>query len=92
MNTFRIYYARRSQPPVFTQLVNDYLNWKNDLTTERTVIAGVVWHLHEEFKFWQTRMVNISGHQLARYWVDVGGPRPGECIYCEISQIKIRPF
>ena len=74
---FRLYYTRRSQPPVFTQLVNDYLSSKNDPTTERLDIASVVWHLDQEFKFWQTKMVSVNGHQLARYWVDVGGPRPG---------------
>ena len=72
--------------------MNDYLSSKNDPTAERLDIASAVWHLDQEFKFWQTKMVNVNGHKLARYWVDVGGPRPGECIYCEISQIKIRPF
>ena len=78
----RVYYTRRSQPPVFAQLVQDYLTWTNDLTTERQFIAGVVWHLDQEFQFWQSTMVNVSvgaeTHQLARYWVDVGGPRPGQ--------------
>ena len=77
LDFFRLYYTRRSQPPVFTQLVNDYLSSKNDPTTERLDIASVVWHLDQEFKFWQTKMVIVNGHQLARYWVDVGGPRPG---------------
>merc|ERR550534_2182416 len=75
-NGNRLYYTRRSQPPVFTQLVNDYLSSKNDPTTERLDIASVVWHLDQEFKFWQSKMVNVNGHKLARYWVDVGGPRP----------------
>ena len=57
--------------------MDDYLNSKNDLTSERIEIASVVWELDQEFKFWQTKMVNVKGHQLARYWVDVGGPRPG---------------
>merc|ERR1719410_1665864 len=52
-NGNRVYYTRRSQPPVFTQLVNDYLSSKNDPTTERLDIASVVWHLDQEFKFWQ---------------------------------------
>ena len=80
---FRVYYTRRSQPPVFAQLVQDYLTWTNDLTTERQFIAGVVWHLDQEFQFWQSSMVNVTvgaeTHQLARYWLDVGGPRPGQC-------------
>ena len=58
--------------------MEDYLNSKNDLTSERIEIASIVWELDQEFKFWQTKMVNVKGHQLARYWVDVGGPRPGE--------------
>ena len=68
---------------MFAQLVQDYLTWTNDLTTERQFIAGVVWHLDQEFQFWQSSMVNVTvgaeTHQLARYWVDVGGPRPGQC-------------
>ena len=67
---------------MFAQLVQDYLTWTNDLTTERQFIAGVVWQLDQEFQFWQSTMVNVSvgaeTHQLARYWVDVGGPRPGK--------------
>ena len=58
--------------------MDDYLQSKNDLTSERIEIASVVWELDQEFKFWQTKMVNVKGHQLARYWVDVGGRRPGE--------------
>ena len=38
--------------------------------------------LDTEFQFWQRRMVGVEKnnvtHQLARYWVDVDGPRPGE--------------
>ena len=80
-NGNRLYYTRRSQPPVFAQIVHDYITSLDDPTTERTFIASVIWELEQEFQFWQGRMVNISVgsqvHQLARYWVEVGGPRPG---------------
>jgi len=79
-NGNRIYYTQRSQPPVFTMIVNDFLTWVNDPTTERQFIAGVLLQLDAEFRFWQSRMVNITinnqTHQLARYNVEVGGPRP----------------
>ena len=81
-NGNRLYYTKRSQPPVFAQIVQDYITSLDDPTTERTFIASVIQELEQEFQFWQDRMVNVSVgnqvHQLARYWVDVGGPRPGE--------------
>ena len=73
MYSFRKYYERRSQPPVFAQLVDDYVTATNDLSTEREFLAGVVWDLHDEFQFWQQRMVDISvggqNYSLARYEV-----------------------
>lgn len=79
-NGNRLYYTMRSQPPVFAQMVWDYLNWTNDLTNQRQFIAGIVWQLEAEFQFWQGRMVDITvdnvTHQLARYNVEAGGPRP----------------
>lgn len=79
-NGNRVYYAKRSQPPLFTQIVWDYLNATNNPRTSREFIAEVIWDLDAEFKFWRSRMVNVSVggkmYQLARYRVDVDGPRP----------------
>jgi len=79
-NGNRLYYTARSQPPVFALMVWDYINSTNDPTTERQFIASIIWSLDKEFQFWEARMVSVSRgnvtHKLARYWVDVGGPRP----------------
>merc|ERR1719376_1417660 len=79
-NGNRVYYEKRSQPPLFTQIVWDYLNVTNNPQTSREFIAEVIWDLEDEFRFWTNRMVNVSVggkvYQLARYRVDVDGPRP----------------
>jgi len=79
-NGNRVYYEKRSQPPLFTQIVWDYLNVTNNPQTSRGFITEVIWELEEEFNFWRNRMVNVSVggkvYQLARYRVDVDGPRP----------------
>ena len=67
-----------------TQIVWDYLVANDDPVTRREFIAEVVWQLHDEFHFWVQRMVSIQKgskeYKLARYWVEVDGPRPGEKI------------
>jgi len=79
-NGNRIYYVKRSQPPLLTQIVWDYLVANDDPVTRREFIAEVVWQLHDEFQFWVQRMVSIQKgskeYKLARYWVEVDGPRP----------------
>jgi len=79
-NGNRLYYTRRSQPPMLTQIVWDYIKWTNDLTTEREFIAGIIWDLHEEFQYWESKMVEVKinneTYKLARYWVEADGPRP----------------
>lgn len=79
-NGNRVYYSRRSQPPMFAQIVQDYIDFTDDLTTRREFISEVVWQLEEEFNFWKQRMVNITTgdktYQLARYRVEGDGPRP----------------
>eukprot|EP00090_Calanus_glacialis_P007349 TRINITY_DN15795_c0_g1_i1.p1 TRINITY_DN15795_c0_g1~~TRINITY_DN15795_c0_g1_i1.p1 ORF type:complete len:576 (-),score=166.82 TRINITY_DN15795_c0_g1_i1:129-1856(-) len=79
-NGNRVYYTKRSQPPLFTQMVWDYLNVTNNPETSREFIAEVIWQLDDEFKFWMNRMVNVSMdskmYKLARYRVEGDGPRP----------------
>jgi len=79
-NGNRVYYTKRSQPPLFIQMVWDYLSARNDPETSREFIAEVIWQLDEEFKFWLNRTVDIhmgnKTYKLARYRVDVDGPRP----------------
>ena len=63
-------------------MVWDYLNTTNNPETSREFIAEVIWQLDDEFKFWMERMVNVSVdskvYKLARYRVEVDGPRPGK--------------
>jgi len=79
-NGNRLYYMRRSQPPMLTQIVWDYIKWTNDLAREREFIAGIIWDLHEEFQYWEKKMVEVKinnqTHRLAKYWVEAEGPRP----------------
>merc|ERR1719222_1630723 len=79
-NGNRVYYNRRSQPPLFPHMVQDYLAANDDKEHERELLAEVIWALDEEYKWWEGRMeeVEVAGtkHKLARYKVDVGGPRP----------------
>merc|ERR1719431_620569 len=75
-----VYYTKRSQPPLFPQMVQDYLDATDDQVHAREFMAEVIWQLDTEFQFWSERMVEVElggkVHKLARYHVDVGGPRP----------------
>ncbi|KAM3830879.1 trehalase isoform 2-T2 [Vipera latastei] len=76
-NGGRVYYERRSQPPLLTLMMESYLSYTNNTEFLRENI-----HLLEaEYKFWQDyRAVNISvggkRYSLNRYNVQVGEPRP----------------
>ncbi|XP_048367347.1 trehalase isoform X2 [Sphaerodactylus townsendi] len=76
-NGGRIYYERRSQPPLLTLMVESYLKHTNDTAFLRDKI-----HLLEaEYQFWQKQRavnVTIAGKEylLNRYNVQVGEPRP----------------
>ncbi|KAG8141697.1 hypothetical protein E2320_007255, partial [Naja naja] len=72
-NGGRVYYERRSQPPLLSLMMESYLSHTND--TEEHIYL-----LEAEYRFWQDhRAVNISGgkqYSLNRYNVQVGEPRP----------------
>ncbi|XP_013911319.1 PREDICTED: trehalase [Thamnophis sirtalis] len=76
-NGGRVYYERRSQPPLLTLMMESYLSHTNDTEFLRENV-----HLLEaEYHFWQDhRAVNISvggkQYSLNRYNVQVGEPRP----------------
>jgi alpha,alpha-trehalase len=61
-------------------MVWDYLNVTNNPETSREFIADVIWQLDDEFIFWMNRTVNVpinnKMYKLARYRVEVDGPRP----------------
>ena len=50
----RLYYVRRSQPPVFPLMVMDFVNSTQDPTTERQFIASIIW--------------SVSYQRLSFYW------------------------
>ncbi|XP_063167566.1 trehalase isoform X3 [Candoia aspera] len=76
-NGGRVYYERRSQPPLLTLMMESYLSHTNNTEFLRENI-----HLLEaEYCFWQVqRVVNISSggkqYSLNHYNVQVGEPRP----------------
>uniref|UniRef100_A0A8C6XWH7 Trehalase n=1 Tax=Naja naja TaxID=35670 RepID=A0A8C6XWH7_NAJNA len=75
-NGGRVYYERRSQPPLLSLMMESYLSHTND--TE--FLREHIYLLEAEYRFWQDhRAVNISGgkqYSLNRYNVQVGEPRP----------------
>jgi len=81
-NGNRVYYIKRSQPPLFSQMVDDYVKSESarDPTQTRKLMGDYIWPMEEEFKFWMKRFVNVTvnsqTHQLAAYHVGVDGPRP----------------
>nr|BAI67864.1 trehalase [Artemia franciscana] len=72
-NGGRIYYEKRSQPPLLTPMVELYVNATGDIE----FLKQNIHLLEKEMDFWlQERTVNVDGHRLIRYDVKVGGPRP----------------
>ena len=76
-NGGRIYYSMRSQPPMLTSMVNEYLKTTND----RKWLEENLWLLEKEFEFWMTKrtvQVEKDGvtYTLARYYEESSGPRP----------------
>ncbi|XP_036601060.1 trehalase [Trichosurus vulpecula] len=76
-NGGRVYYLQRSQPPLLTLMMDQYLAYTDDLDFLRENIGT----LDLELDFWMhNRSVNIShngeNYILNRYHVPYGGPRP----------------
>ncbi|XP_054459287.1 trehalase isoform X1 [Anoplopoma fimbria] len=76
-NGGRIYYERRSQPPFLTLMVESYYQATKDKEFLRAALPA----LEQEYRFWMqnrsvTVKVNGAEHQLNRYNVQVGLPRP----------------
>ncbi|XP_078688199.1 trehalase-like isoform X1 [Branchiostoma floridae x Branchiostoma belcheri] len=72
-NGGRVYYTRRSQPPVFTLAMRDYLDQTNDTGFVRTMMPL----LEMEYNFWMSnRTVTVSGHVLNQYQASIGKSRP----------------
>ncbi|XP_042333101.1 trehalase [Sceloporus undulatus] len=76
-NGGRVYYERRSQPPLLSLMVESYLRHTNNTGFLRKNIAL----LEAEYRFWQEqRAINVSlggrEYSLNRFHVQVGEPRP----------------
>nr|XP_023026984.1 trehalase-like [Leptinotarsa decemlineata] len=76
-NGGRIYYLNRSQPPLLTQMVADYVKYTKDFEFLRNNINT----LEKELQFWLTkRLVTIEKggktYELARYDSESDTPRP----------------
>jgi len=81
-NGNRIYYERRSQPPFYSLMVDQYIQKMSEMDPSKTreLYASFIESMDSEFQFWTTRFRNISKngetYQLASYDVKVDGPRP----------------
>ncbi|XP_050583012.1 trehalase-like isoform X5 [Bombus affinis] len=76
-NGGRIYYARRSQPPMLIPMVEEYLKVTNDYKW----LEDNLHLLEKEFEFWMTNRtvdVEVDGvkYTLARFFEESSGPRP----------------
>ncbi|KAK7791017.1 hypothetical protein R5R35_003007 [Gryllus longicercus] len=76
-NGTRVYYQRRSNPPLLTSMVHDYIRVTRDLAFLQ---ENVEW-LEQEFEFWmkyRTVAVVKDGvnYTLVRYYSHTKGPRP----------------
>jgi len=76
-NGNRIYYNKRSQPPLFISMVDAYFQAFND----KKFIEDNIEYMEKEFLFWRTNRtkeitVGDKTFKLARYNVEVDDPRP----------------
>jgi alpha,alpha-trehalase len=76
---FNRYYLNRSQPPLFTRMLHNYLSRTNDTS----LLPRALPLIEKEMKWWDTNRTStfkspFSGksHQLARYDVSNTAPRP----------------
>ncbi|KAK9885434.1 hypothetical protein WA026_010931 [Henosepilachna vigintioctopunctata] len=78
-NGGRIYYLNRSQPPVFTMMVLDYL--KKNVDADNEWLKKNIGFIEMELNFWLKRKtvtfkMNNVEYTLARYIVNSTDPRP----------------
>nr|AQV08186.1 trehalase [Locusta migratoria] len=77
-NGGRVYYSRRSQPPMLPAMVEALARHCAAAGCDhRTLVAGSINALDTEFQFWmRNRTVTVGGHTMARYFSPSRGPRP----------------
>ncbi|XP_058835761.1 trehalase-like [Topomyia yanbarensis] len=72
-NGGRIYYNKRSQPPLLSGMVKSYV----DATKDTKFAEDAVEILAREFEFFMNNyIVEVNGHHLAAYRCKSSGPRP----------------
>lgn len=72
-NGGRVYYTRRSQPPLLTQMIALVYN----ATGDRAFLTQVLPSAKTEWEFWmRERVVMVNGEHLNKYFTDSDGPRP----------------
>ncbi len=77
-NGNRIYYTRRSQPPLFIAMVDEYYRE----TKDKAFLLENIASMDREFKFWINNRTEVKrqggkNYRVAVYNVEVDGPRPG---------------
>lgn len=55
-NGGRVYYLRRSQPPLFAGMIYEYIEATKDFEFLKTILPAVI----EEFRFWQNNRYKSS--------------------------------
>jgi len=72
-NGGRVYYEQRSQPPMLTPMVDAYVTATDDIQ----FLQDNIHLLEKELDFWlKNRTVEVKGHRLCRFNVEIDGPRP----------------
>ncbi len=76
-NGIRIYFVRRSQPPLFIAMVEEYFNATNDVAFLNTHLP----RMDNEFLFWMNDRIKVvekdgRKYDMAVYNVAVDDPRP----------------
>eukprot|EP01064_Diplonema_japonicum_P010609 TRINITY_DN17841_c0_g1_i1.p1 TRINITY_DN17841_c0_g1~~TRINITY_DN17841_c0_g1_i1.p1 ORF type:complete len:622 (+),score=112.63 TRINITY_DN17841_c0_g1_i1:99-1964(+) len=73
-NGARIYYLNRSQPPLFSSMVERYIGVTGDVS----LLAEALDAATKEMNWWlqEKNRVKVDGHVLNYYHVEVNGPRP----------------
>lgn len=72
-NGGRIYYAKRSQPPMLTAMVKSYVEFTNDVQFALDALDT----LEHEFEYWMNNhTVQAKGYNLCVYNGNSPGPRP----------------
>lgn len=71
-NGGRVYYTRRSQPPVLTLMVAEYF----DATADLELIAEMLPHLDAEHRWWAANRAAPADTAFSQYRVNSSAPRP----------------